>query len=789
MTFVMNKLDLARDVLVDRAEVAMNRLMLLAVVIGAWPVGNAMAEPEEGPGRGVARISVVNGDVSVRRGDSGDWVAAAVNSPVIVPDSVFVGGGSRAEVQLDYANLVRLGMNTEVRFSELETRRYQLQIARGTVTFSVLRDSDADIDLSTPNVSVRPARKGSYRVHVLDDGTTEITVRSGQAEIFTPRGAETLRAGRTMLVRGTASEPEFQMAAAIPRDEWDNWNEQRDRELSRSGVYRYVSRDIYGAEDLDTYGRWVYAPPYGWVWAPYVAAGWAPYRYGRWSWLDYYGWTWIGYDPWGWAPYHYGRWFHHGPYGWCWWPGGFHTRHYWRPALVAFFGWGGHSGFHFGFGVGFGRIGWVPLGPYERYHPWYGPRYYRGGRTYVDNSVNIVNNINITNIYRNARIHNGITAVDSGDFGRGRVANVHRASSEELRRVNLVRGEVPVVPQRESLRFADRQVRAENLPVRTRDSFAGRFQARQPERVPFSEQQQRMERVARRVYEQQQSPRAAVSGRAVQNAEPGAGNRGAARESAAEPAPRGWRSAGEPREAGTGVSAGESWRRFGEASRSQPEARTFSPAGEGAAREPAGRGAEPASPRAGGSRSAEQSSGWRRFGEPTRARPEREAPPPSASQERLGTGRTLGTRGAGPSRIENSPSAGTGGWESFGRGSVSGSRDRGASSQYESQERPSRSMGRGVDREAVPISPPIIRERSSPRVGGSPSRSGGGSSGDMSPSPRWSGGGRSDAESPGRSGGGVFSGGPRSGGGEWMGGAPRGGGDSSPRSGGSRRSR
>jgi len=41
--------------------------MAVALVIG--PACGAQDEP----GRGVARISVINGDVSVRRGDSGDW--------------------------------------------------------------------------------------------------------------------------------------------------------------------------------------------------------------------------------------------------------------------------------------------------------------------------------------------------------------------------------------------------------------------------------------------------------------------------------------------------------------------------------------------------------------------------------------------------------------------------------------------------------------------------------------------------------------------------------------------
>src|SRR4051794_40617037 len=89
---------------------------------------------EEDPGRGVARISVISGDVSVRRGDSGDWVAAAVNAPLVVQDQVSTAAGSRAEVQFDSANMLRVGADSEVRLTELESRRYQMQLVRGTVT-------------------------------------------------------------------------------------------------------------------------------------------------------------------------------------------------------------------------------------------------------------------------------------------------------------------------------------------------------------------------------------------------------------------------------------------------------------------------------------------------------------------------------------------------------------------------------------------------------------------------------------------------------------------------------
>src|SRR5580704_194154 len=85
------------------------------------------------PGRAVARISVINGDVSLRRGDSGDVVAAAMNGPVMADDRILTGSSSRAEIQLDFANFVRIGPNSEVRFTGMDVKFYQMQVAAGTV--------------------------------------------------------------------------------------------------------------------------------------------------------------------------------------------------------------------------------------------------------------------------------------------------------------------------------------------------------------------------------------------------------------------------------------------------------------------------------------------------------------------------------------------------------------------------------------------------------------------------------------------------------------------------------
>jgi hypothetical protein len=416
------------------------------------------------PGHGVARLSLVNGEVSVRRGEAGDWVAAVPNAPVGVNDHVATGPSARAEVQFDSANFLRLGADSEAQFGQLEQNRYQIQLARGTADFSVLRQSNADIEVDTPLVSVRPRERGNYRITVAEDGQTEVTVRAGQVEVYTPRGVETVAMGKTMLVRGDPSNPEFQIVAASAPDDWDRWNADRDRGLATAGnnVYnKYVSPDVYGAESMEGYGRWVSTPDYGNVWTPQVAAGWAPYHDGRWAWDDYYGWEWISYDPWGWAPYHYGRWFFNVGYGgWCWWPGSIWARHYWAPAYVGFFGFGGGG---FGIGFGFGNVGWVPLAPFEVFHPWWG-RGFAGGRGGFFNHTTIVNNVSVYNTYRNARVANGVTAVNSRNFASGRFGNGSfvRPTASDLHSAGMVNGRLGIQPTRASTHFSDRAV--SNVP-------------------------------------------------------------------------------------------------------------------------------------------------------------------------------------------------------------------------------------------------------------------------------------------------------------------------------------
>jgi hypothetical protein len=415
---------------------------------------------------------------------------------------LLTGGGAVAEIQFDSANMIRLRQNSEVRLVDLAYHRAQIQVATGTVTFRVLRDSDSQMEIDTPQVSVRPDSRGTYRITIRQDGTSEIIIRSGEAEIFTPRGSEPLGTGQMMIARGSAADPEYQQMSAPALDDWDRWNENRDQYFERARTsYQYVNPDIYGAEELDDSGEWVNSQ-YGYAWHPRVAADWAPYRYGRWGWEDYYGWTWISDDPWGWAPYHYGNWFYDASVGWCWYPGVYRYPHYyWSPALVAFIGFG-HG---FGFGFGFGNIGWIPIAPFEPCYRWWGGGLYSGlggfggfNRAVINNTT-IVNNVNITNIYRNASVVNGATAVNAVQFGQARKGFV-TVPRTDLLGANLVRGQLPVAPSRQSLQLGNGPVNTANLPHRPANrQFFTHQQPRSVTRLPFEQQRQAMEQAAKQI--------------------------------------------------------------------------------------------------------------------------------------------------------------------------------------------------------------------------------------------------------------------------------------------------
>ncbi|MBM4247650.1 MAG: hypothetical protein FJ148_28330, partial [Deltaproteobacteria bacterium] len=407
---------------------------------------------------GVARVALVEGDASYLRGDADDWTGVAVNAPLVTGDRLFTGADSRAEIQLDPSTYARLSGETEVSMLELGPDVTQVRMSLGLATYRVRRPPQGrHVEIDTPGGAFVVREAGVYRVSVARNGDTDLQVRDGEVSAFVAGEPYQIGDGRGIAIDGIGDAARPRIYAASGADGWDEWESQRAGRIENAVSTQYVGEEIYGAADLDDHGDWETTDTYGPVWRPRVAAGWAPYTNGRWVWVDPWGWTWLDYAAWGWAPFHYGRWVYRSGW-WGWAPGPIVAAPVYAPALVGWYGGGGGVSVS----VGFGALGWTPLGWGEPCYPWWGgwggvavgtPWWggWGGPRYYSKNVTNItINNYE----HGNTRHPGGLSSMPIGDFqnGRGRPVPV---GSQRLDSFRALGGRVPVTPTRDSLPAAD----------------------------------------------------------------------------------------------------------------------------------------------------------------------------------------------------------------------------------------------------------------------------------------------------------------------------------------------
>ncbi|MES2070746.1 MAG: DUF6600 domain-containing protein [Pseudomonadota bacterium] len=392
-------------------------------------IGSAYAQTDP-PGR-VARLNYISGSVTFAPAASELWAYAELNRPLTAGDSVWADRGARAELHIG-STAVRLDSMSSLNILDLTDDMAQLKLSQGSLNLRVRSlPNNQNFEIDTPNLAFAIQEPGEYRLSVAADGSsTTVIVRRGMGIVYGDNDNLTLQENEQMRFSGT-NLAQMALGTAAPYDGFDLWARERDRAEDGSTSARYVSREVIGYEQLDSYGTWETTVEYGAVWIPrVVAVGWSPYRTGHWAWVAPWGWTWVDDAPWGFAPYHYGRWAYlHS--GWCWVPGPrLHTAPVYAPALVAFVG--GNSGVSIGLSASSGRtrhgpgVAWFPLAPGEHYHPgyraspYYIDRVNGAGGTSRATSTNTTNITNISkNVYINQNVVNAVTAVPAAAFVKG----------------------------------------------------------------------------------------------------------------------------------------------------------------------------------------------------------------------------------------------------------------------------------------------------------------------------------------------------------------------------------
>jgi hypothetical protein len=380
---------------------------------------------------GTMRVRLVDGDVQVKIAETGEWAPASVNMPLVEGDELWVPDGGVSAIQTSNGVNVRLDRNTALQVLRTERDSFQFSLSQGRAYVLSNAPRRSVLQFDTPDASIRTFGSSTFRIDV-PDGETDVLVFRGTVTAENASGTTRVSSG-SMLVLG--SDGYAELSPLPPPDNWQVWNERRDRiALARGEGYRHLPDELrVYSSDLDENGRWVNVPDYGYVWTPTVVVigDWAPYRHGRWVWRggDY---VWIGYEPWGWAPYHYGRWAFVTRIGWCWVPPA-RGDVFWAPGYVGWVRTGDH-------------VAWVPLAPREVYY---------GHGHFGRHSVNItnvnINQVQVTNVYRNINVTNSITVVNQTTFVTGRPAAVDRGivanvREDFARRRNIVVGRPPIKP-------------------------------------------------------------------------------------------------------------------------------------------------------------------------------------------------------------------------------------------------------------------------------------------------------------------------------------------------------
>ena len=304
---------------------------------------------------GYSYLSYVGAEVSLVS-NAEDDSSARLNTPILAGDRISTGSTSRAEAILADGNILRIDVQTDLRFDRLartyeaEDDRNALYIDRGAVSlehrWSTSLDESTRID--TGDVTVLFPTRGILRVETGRRGT-EIYVVSGQADVYARSGRTTLRAGQYAFASGDA-EVEVDWRDE-PRDRFTLFVGERRDLAGRESGSQNVSSDYgydYAVAGFEEHGSWILVDGSS-VWRPSVAADWQPYVDGYWRWSPA-GLTWVSYEPWGWLPYHYGSWDWDVGFGWYWSPGASYS-----PAWVY---WSYTPSW----------VGWCPIGYYGGYY-------------------------------------------------------------------------------------------------------------------------------------------------------------------------------------------------------------------------------------------------------------------------------------------------------------------------------------------------------------------------------------------------------------------------------------
>jgi FecR protein len=311
----------------------------LALFLLLSSAGTLDARADDAPAHRAARLSFLQGEVTVDHLDNTAGDPAQINMPLAEGARLSTGEDGQAEVEFEDGSVVRLTPNSSLGLSVLsvdpaENFHTQMTLLHGLVYAELRASSKYFYVVDAGGQLISPVANTTIRIN-LDQPPATLSVFDGTVQVEHPSTPEAdgykkdVRAGES-LTGDPSDSSQYSVSQNVEQDSWDEWNRARhqaaaDEALNRTTVRdRFAGDQGYGWSDLDANGSWYDVPGQGQIWQPTIAqdTDFDPYGYGSWVAYPGAGYVWASGYAWGWTPFRCGCWSYWNGFGWGWSPAG-----------------------------------------------------------------------------------------------------------------------------------------------------------------------------------------------------------------------------------------------------------------------------------------------------------------------------------------------------------------------------------------------------------------------------------------------------------------------------------
>lgn len=173
-----------------------------------------------------ATLAYQQGDVTVKVGD-GDWLAVETDTVLHQGDSLKTGLESKAIVELENGDIVRLGYTSEVFFTSLKTDSVIITQTSGASYNRVAKNQSRVYEVKTDSATIQAL--GTAFDVVKDADSVDVTVVESQVKVITEKEQEAVAEGKLAIVDPTKQEVEVEeVDKSDLTNDWYTWNKEED---------------------------------------------------------------------------------------------------------------------------------------------------------------------------------------------------------------------------------------------------------------------------------------------------------------------------------------------------------------------------------------------------------------------------------------------------------------------------------------------------------------------------------------------------------------------------------